>query len=115
MLLGTGSSVLLAAPARNEAQSARVFTVSPQDLLAAEELAARLAIEIVGVFHSHTHSEPYPSPTDVRLAPDPSWIYCVVSLKRPLLEMRMFHIDQAGIMEVPAELIDDDANTTRSP
>ena len=32
--------------------------------------------------HSHTHSEPYPSPTDVAQAPDPAWHYVIVSFKR---------------------------------
>ena len=32
--------------------------------------------------HSHTHSEPYPSPTDVAQAPDPAWHYVIVGFKR---------------------------------
>ena len=32
-------------------------------------------------FHSHTHSEAYPSPTDVAQAPDPTWHYVLVSLR----------------------------------
>ena len=32
--------------------------------------------------HSHTHTEAYPSPTDVAQAPDPGWHYVIVSLKR---------------------------------
>ena len=31
--------------------------------------------------HSHTHTEPYPSPTDVAQAPDPAWHYVIVSLQ----------------------------------
>jgi len=112
MLLGRRDSVLVASPARNDAQSARVFTVSPKDLIGAEQLAASLSLDVVGVFHSHTHSEPYPSPTDVRLAPDPNWIYCVVSLKRPLLEMRLYHIREGTISEVPAQLIEDTGTLT---
>ena len=37
--------------------------------------------EIVGVWHSHTHTDAYPSPTDVRQAVDPAWWYVIVSLK----------------------------------
>ena len=33
------------------------------------------------MFHSHTHTEAYPSPTDVAQAPDPSWHYVLVSLR----------------------------------
>ena len=38
-------------------------------------------LEIIGVVHSHTHTEAYPSPTDVAQAPDPSWHYVIVSLR----------------------------------
>ena len=38
-------------------------------------------MEIIGVFHSHTHTDAYPSPTDVAQAPDPDWHYVLVSLR----------------------------------
>ena len=38
-------------------------------------------LEVVGVMHSHTHTEAYPSPTDVAQAPDPTWHYVIVSLR----------------------------------
>ena len=44
------------------------------------------------MFHSHTHSEPYPSPTDVAQAPDPAWHYVIVSLKREAPETRSYRI-----------------------
>ena len=31
--------------------------------------------------HSHTHTDAYPSPTDVAQAPDPTWHYVIVSLQ----------------------------------
>ena len=31
--------------------------------------------------HSHTHTDAYPSPTDIAQAPDPAWHYVVVSLR----------------------------------
>ena len=65
---------------RNAAESARVYTIDPLDHLRAERDAEAHGWEIVGVVHSHTHSEPYPSPTDIAQAPDPSWQYVIVSL-----------------------------------
>ena len=35
---------------------------------------------LIGVWHSHTHTPAYPSPTDVAQAPDPDWHYVLVSL-----------------------------------
>jgi proteasome lid subunit RPN8/RPN11 len=49
--------------------------------------------EVIGVMHSHTHSEAYPSPTDVAQAPDPGWHYVIVTLKREVPEVRSFLIN----------------------
>ena len=49
-------------------------------------------LEIVGVYHSHTHTEAWPSPTDVRQAVDPSWLYVIVSLKDGDPVLRGFRI-----------------------
>jgi proteasome lid subunit RPN8/RPN11 len=49
--------------------------------------------------HSHTHTEAYPSPTDVAQAPDPSWHYVIVSLKRPDAVLRSYRIADGEIAE----------------
>ena len=54
----------------------------PPDHLRADRDAEGRGLEIIGVMHSHTHTEAYPSPTDVAQAPDPAWHYVIVSLKR---------------------------------
>jgi proteasome lid subunit RPN8/RPN11 len=66
---------------RNAAESARVYTIDPRDHLRAERDAEGHGWEILGVVHSHTHTEAYPSPTDVVQAPDPAWHYAIVSLR----------------------------------
>jgi [CysO sulfur-carrier protein]-S-L-cysteine hydrolase len=86
---------------RNAAESARVYTVDPLDHLRAERAAEALGWEIVGVVHSHTHSEPYPSPTDVAQAPDPGWHYVIVGLKRESPEVRSYRIVDGSVDEVP--------------
>lgn len=91
-------------PCRNTAASARVYTIDPHDHLRAEDAADDRGIEINGVVHSHTHSEPYPSPTDVAQAPDPSWHYVIVSLKRDVPEVRSYRIVGGGITEEPIEV-----------
>ena len=63
------------------AASARVYTVDPKDHLRADRDAEARGLEIIGVFHSHTHTDAYPSPTDVAQAPDPGWHYVLVSLR----------------------------------
>ena len=56
--------------------------------------------EVLAIYHSHTHSEAYPSPTDVRLATWPEAHYILVSLQikeRPIL--RVFRIEGEIIKE----------------
>jgi len=83
-------------PCANVANSARVYTIDPKEHLRAEREAETHGLEIIGVMHSHTHSEAYPSPTDVAQAPDPAWHYLIVTLARGVPEARSFRIDQAA-------------------
>lgn len=87
-------------PTRNLAASARVYTVDPKEHLRADRDAEARGLEIIGVFHSHTHTEAYPSPTDVRQAPDPTWHYVVVSL-RAEPSLRSYRICGGKIREEP--------------
>jgi proteasome lid subunit RPN8/RPN11 len=91
-------------PCGNVAQSAKLYTIDPRDHYRAEMDADDRDWEIIGVVHSHTHSEPYPSPTDVAQAPDPGWHYVIVSLKRDAPELRSYRIVDGVIEEEPVEL-----------
>lgn len=88
-------------PCRNLDQSARVYTIDPRDHLRAERTAEDEGLEIRGVMHSHTHTEAFPSPTDVAAAPDPGWHYLIVTLRRETPEMRTFRIRDGHITEIP--------------
>lgn len=90
-------------PCRNDAESARVYTVNPQDFMRAEIDADDLDWEINCVVHSHTHSEPYPSPTDVASAVSPDWHYVIVSLKRDSPEVRSYRMVDGEI--IPEDLV----------
>lgn len=84
---------------RNDAASARIYTVNPGDYLKADRDAESKGMSIIGVVHSHTHSEAFPSPTDVAQAPDPSWHYVLVSLKHKDPIVRSFAIVDGNIIE----------------
>jgi proteasome lid subunit RPN8/RPN11 len=86
-------------PCRNAAESSRVYTVDPGDHLRADRDAEARGLEIVGVMHSHTHTEAYPSPTDVAQVPDPAWHYVIVSLKREVAVLRSYRIVHGAISE----------------
>jgi proteasome lid subunit RPN8/RPN11 len=88
-------------PCRNTAESSRLYTVDPKDHLRAERDAEDRGMEIVGVMHSHTHTEAYPSPTDVAQAPDPQWHYVIVSLKDDAPVLRSYRIVDETVTEEP--------------
>ena len=88
-----------ARPCRNADASARTYTVDPRDMLAAMRAAEADGDEVVGVWHSHTHTDPYPSPTDVRQAVDPAWWYPIVSLRDGEPMLRAYRIVDGTIVE----------------
>lgn len=88
-------------PAANAALSARLYTVEPKDLLRADRAAERAGWSLIGVWHSHTHSPAYPSPTDIAAAPDPLWHYVVVSLSDTEPVLRSYRIVGGQVREEP--------------
>jgi proteasome lid subunit RPN8/RPN11 len=104
LLLGTGEGVVhevISSP--NVADSAKVYEIEPTVLLRASRRADSEGLEVIGVFHSHTHSEAYPSPTDVRQAPDPAWHYVLISLADSASVLQSFRIVEG---EVAPEVVD---------
>ncbi len=97
--LETGEAVT-----RNLAASAKLYTVDPKEHLRADRDAEAAGNSIIGVFHSHTHTEAYPSPTDVAQAPDPDWHYVLVSLRDVLPVVRSYRIVGGVISEEPVSL-----------
>jgi proteasome lid subunit RPN8/RPN11 len=88
-------------PCRNEAASSKLYTVDGRDLLRADREASADGVDLVGVMHSHTHTDAYPSPTDVRQAVDPAWHYLIVSLKYEVPVVRSYLIVDGTITEEP--------------
>jgi proteasome lid subunit RPN8/RPN11 len=90
-----------ARPCGNADASAVTYTVDSRDLLRAGRDAEARGEQLVGCWHSHTHTDAYPSPTDVRQAEwYPTWIYVIVSLRAdPVL--RAYRIRDGRIAEIP--------------
>jgi [CysO sulfur-carrier protein]-S-L-cysteine hydrolase len=91
-------------PCRNADASARTYTVDSRDLLRAMRAAEERGDDIIGVWHSHTHTDAYPSATDVRQAVDGAWIYAIVSLKFGEPVLRAYRIADDAITEVGVEV-----------
>jgi proteasome lid subunit RPN8/RPN11 len=90
----------------NSEKSPYRYRVHDQDLINFLKLIDKSNWDFFATYHSHTASEAYPSPTDVRLAehwPDP--FYIVISVKdknEPVV--RAFRIEGEEITEEPIEI-----------
>jgi proteasome lid subunit RPN8/RPN11 len=100
LLLGTTPGVVLdVVPSANVAHSAKVYEIDPKVLLRTFRRADDEGLEVIGVFHSHTHSPAYPSPTDIRQAPDPTWHYVLISLLSVPADVRSYSVVQGQVAE----------------
>ena len=80
------------------------YSVDPKDLLRIHKEVDVNGWDFLVIYHSHTHTEAYPSPTDVAQAPDPAWCYVIVSLKDPEPVLRSYRITDGTIREEPVQL-----------
>ena len=92
LLAGVGDRAELFYPCRNAAESAKVYEIDGRDYMKADRDAEARGLELMGVMHSHTHTDAFPSPTDIDQAPDPTWHYVIVSLREPEPVLRSFRI-----------------------
>lgn len=100
---GTVSSFVRCA---NADRSSRTYAIDGRQLLAAERRFEADGLEVVGVVHSHTHTPPYPSPTDVeRAALLGAWRFVIVSLAAPEPETRCYRIEGGAVTEEPITLV----------
>ncbi len=87
------------------------YSHDPKEQLAVYNTLDRQGWDLGGVFHSHTHTEAYPSPTDVRLASE-DVPYVIVSLAEDPPSVRAYRIEKASwtdtegdIEEIPVVVI----------
>jgi len=86
-------------PCRNSEESARLYAVDSRDLVRVMRDLESRGDEVVGVWHSHTHTVAYPSLTDVRQAAYPAWYYVIVSLRDEAPVLRAFRIRSGEVSE----------------
>ncbi len=92
-------------PAHNSEKSARIYSVDSKDMFEASRFAQVNDIDIVGVYHSHTHSPAYPSPTDIEQVVDSNWCYAIASLATEDIEVHFFSIENDEVTELECERI----------
>ena len=70
-------------PARNEDESPLRYNVHPDDLVRIVLGIDDAGEDLVGIFHSHTHTPAVPSATDLRSAQYPDAFYVLATLSDP--------------------------------
>ncbi len=111
LLAESGGRVVKVFRMSNAAASPVRYSLEPREQLAVYNKLDENGWEIAGVFHSHTHTKAYPSPTDVRLALE-DVPYVIVSLMGPQAVIKAFRIqkenwtdDEGHIEEIPVEVV----------
>lgn len=96
----------------NAAASPLRYSLEPKEQLAVYRNLDDSGMELGGVFHSHTRTQAYPSPTDVRLASE-DVPYVIVSLASDPPAVRGFRIikdnwidEHGAILEIPVVISD---------
>ena len=80
------------------------YEIDPKVLLRSYRTADARGEDVVGCFHSHTHTDAFPSPTDISQAPDPEWHYVVISLRVVPPVVRSFRIVDGHVTEEPVTI-----------
>ena len=110
LLASAGDDLVQIFPMANAAASPVRYALDPKEQFAVYRKLDAEGWELGGVYHSHTRTEAYPSPTDVRMASE-DVPYLIVSLAMDPPSIRAFRIvkdnwtDEEGeITEVPVVL-----------
>ena len=84
------------------------YEIDNKDLMKAQKYCDNNNMDILGVYHSHTHSQAYPSPTDIEKAReikdffDPYYILIsLIEKTRPII--RGYKIDLDSVTEIIVE------------
>jgi proteasome lid subunit RPN8/RPN11 len=77
------------------------YIIDPREQLKAFRAMDSAGEELLGIYHSHPVSQPYPSPTDRAEAHYPDAYYVLVSLRTSTPEIRAFRIADDFVREHP--------------
>ncbi|MEE2767765.1 MAG: M67 family metallopeptidase [Actinomycetota bacterium] len=97
-----GTAVDTFHPMINAAASPTIYRLDDQEYVTVERSVDQAGQTLLGVMHSHTHTDAYPSSTDVDAATPllASWFFLIVTLKDPAPALRAFRIVDENITEV---------------
>ena len=115
ILAGVGGRVTRLYRAANAEKSPVRYNIAPEELLQIYRDIEGNGWDIIAIYHSHAHTEAYPSASDVELAFWPDALYLIVSLKghQPLL--RAFRIVEGQVVEEEVKTVADEVEQQASP
>jgi [CysO sulfur-carrier protein]-S-L-cysteine hydrolase len=88
-------------PIANDERSMTYYVMNGRELLRAMREIEDNEWDMV-IYHSHTHTQAYPSETDIRLAAYPDATYAIVTLQdRDVPDIRAFRILDGEVIERP--------------
>ena len=88
-------------PITNAERSMTYYVMQPKELLQAMRTIEDAGWDLA-IYHSHTHTEAYPSRTDIELAAYPEATYLIVTLQdRDAPAIRAFRIEDGVVTERP--------------
>jgi [CysO sulfur-carrier protein]-S-L-cysteine hydrolase len=82
------------------------YYMDPRDQLRVYNEIDELGLDVVGYYHSHTHTAARPSSPDIRLATDLSSAYVLVSLQDDPPDVRAWRIVKADPIAESGDLIE---------
>ena len=100
MLLGRPHEIVAAVRAGNLEADPNRFLIDPRDHFDALRQARALGFEVVGFYHSHPHSSPAPSPTDLAEASYRHYVYLIVSLQTEPPGFGLYWLDETDFQAV---------------
>lgn len=92
-------------PIPNADPSIYRYNMEPRAQFAAMQDMDDRGWDLLAIYHSHTHTAAFPSPTDVKLAFYPDSLYVIISLKDQEPVIRAFHILDREIAEVGVSIV----------
>ncbi len=91
--------------ATNVFASRKRFEIDGKELLATIDEFEREGWELGAIYHSHTHTAPYPSQTDINFAANwPGLEWVIVGLAGETPEVRCYLIEEGKVRDVALEV-----------
>jgi proteasome lid subunit RPN8/RPN11 len=99
LLLGADTAIAEAVRMPNVADDPNRFTIDPAAHVAARRDARDRGLAVLGFYHSHPHSPPVPSVTDLSEASYPDHLYLIVSPSPKRAHVRVYRLVGARFVE----------------